>query len=123
MQVSRGKRQKKFRRTKYRYGGKSKIESGVYVILRLRVPKLMVFAGFIGKERFVAAFLHDPAVIKYGDGIAEPAGGKLSQHPLFHIYVRHAFILCRRLVGFRKPQFSVKALRLDLCAETDLFST
>ena len=45
------------------------------IILRLCVPELEIFAGFICKQLFMGADLHDLALIKYGDLVAETTGG------------------------------------------------
>ena len=53
------------------------------VILGLSMPQLVIDTVSIRKKRIVAAPLHDLAVIKYGDCIAEPAGGKAGEKSLF----------------------------------------
>ena len=45
------------------------------VILRLGVPKLIVFASWIGYQFLVGALLDDSAIVEHGDFIAEFAGG------------------------------------------------
>ena len=39
------------------------------------MPQLVIFAAFIRNQLFMAALLHDPSFIEYGDRVAEPAGG------------------------------------------------
>ena len=46
------------------------------VILRLRVPELIIFSAFIGKEPVVRADLNNGAVIEQGNLVAKAAGGK-----------------------------------------------
>ncbi len=45
------------------------------VILGLSMPQLVIFAAFIRNQLLMAALLHDPSFIEYGDRVAEPAGG------------------------------------------------
>lgn len=45
------------------------------IILRLRVPQLMVFSALIGNERGVRALLYHSTFVEHGDRVAELAGG------------------------------------------------
>ena len=58
------------------------------VILRLRVPELIIFSALVGKEPVVRADLNNGAVIEHGNLIAEAAGGKpvtyIDRSPVCH---------------------------------------
>ncbi len=44
------------------------------IILRLRIPKLMIFSSFVGKKHFMCPFLNNGTVMEYGNFITEAAG-------------------------------------------------
>lgn len=48
----------------------------VGVILRLRVPKLGVFAAGLRQQRFMRAVLDDLSLVEYQNFVAEAAGGQ-----------------------------------------------
>ena len=76
------------------------------VILGLSMPQLVIDTVSIRKKRIVAAPLHDLAVIKYGDCIAEPAGGKAGRNPYF---AASSFSSC----SLRSSSIRDKILRQD----------
>lgn len=46
------------------------------IILRLGMPHLVIFSGFICKEFLVGSGLDDSALVEHQDSVAESAGGQ-----------------------------------------------